>query len=66
MGINSFFSRIFGGDKPENASTDPTPKALSTPTEHICPKGKSDQSGLAKRLPLAFDQAPDTQDFDNL
>lgn len=66
MGIKSFFSRIFGGDKPENASSNPTPQDDSTPPERIGPNGEYDQSGLAKRVAIAFDENPDTQDFEQL
>lgn len=66
MGITSFFSRIFGGNKPEDASTDPTPQDESTPPERIGPNGEYDQSGLAKRVAIAFDEDSDIQDFDSL
>ncbi|MDY7007672.1 MAG: BON domain-containing protein [Cyanobacteriota bacterium] len=66
MGIKSFFSRIFGGDKPENAAANPAPQDESTPPERVGPNGEYDQSGLAKRVAIAFDDDPDTQDFENL
>ncbi len=70
MGITNFFSRLFGGDPPEAPATDEkigqVAQEQSIPPEKVGPDGEYDQSGLAKRVALAFDQNPDTEDFENL
>ena len=74
-----WLKRLFGMEKPENAEVNPTVAAdTSTPdapaeagTESIAPErvglnGEYDQSGLAKRVALAFDQEPDLADEERL
>jgi hypothetical protein len=54
--------RLFGHDKPENAQVNPEAVPASggdsTPPERVGLNGEYDQSGLAKRVALAFDQDP--------
>ncbi len=68
-----FFSRIFGKDKPANASTtvskatkvkDNTGKDV--PDYKVGLDGKFDDSGLAKRVALAFDEDSQLDDIDTL
>ncbi|MEM6449129.1 MAG: phospholipid-binding protein [Cyanobacteria bacterium P01_D01_bin.105] len=69
-----FFKRIFGKDKPANA----TPKikrgiakaagnkADDVPDYKVGLDGKFDESGLAKRVALAFDEDSQLDDIDTL
>jgi osmotically-inducible protein OsmY len=63
-----WLKRLFGLEKPENAQVNPDP----APTEEIIPaervglNGEYDQSGLAKRVALAFDQDSSLADIDSL
>ncbi|EDX84023.1 hypothetical protein S7335_1720 [Synechococcus sp. PCC 7335] len=70
-----FFSRIFGKDKPNNASSKikrGIAKATSTSAEEDIPDykigvdGDFDESGLAKRVALAFDEDSQLDDIDTL
>ena len=70
-----FFSRIFGKDKPKNASSKikrGIAKAASTSTAEDIPDykigvdGDFDESGLAKRVALAFDEDSQLDDIDTL
>ncbi|MBE9063775.1 phospholipid-binding protein [cf. Phormidesmis sp. LEGE 11477] len=76
-----FFSRIFGKDKPDNASSKVkrgVAKAASTSTKSDSTKsedipdykigvdGDFDESGLAKRVALAFDEDNQLDDIDTL
>lgn len=70
-----FFSRIFGKDKPNNASSKikrGVAKATSTsvtkdiPDYKIGVDGDFDESGLAKRVALAFDEDSQLDDIDTL
>lgn len=75
-----WLKRLFGLEKPQNAQVNPTPQpvpqaatteAASTATQSIPPErlglnGEYDQSGLAKRVALAFDQDQQLDDFDSL
>jgi osmotically-inducible protein OsmY len=60
-----FFSRIFG-NKPASASVAAKPEAADIPPERVGPDGKQDQSGLAKRVALAFDEDAGLTDVDTL
>jgi len=65
-----WLQRLFGMNKPQNAQVNPTPQA-ATATESIPPErlglnGEYDQSGLAKRVALAFDEEPSLTDVDTL
>lgn len=68
----SWLKRLFGLDRPKNApsfSTQPQPQAGNTqqvPPERMGLNGEYDQSGLAKRVALAFDQDPTLDDIDTL
>jgi osmotically-inducible protein OsmY len=78
--IMGWLKRLFGMEKPQNAQVNPTPQlqqqakqAQKAPsqTEEIPPEriglnGEYDQSGLAKRVALAFDQDPQLDDVDTL
>ncbi|MBD0347443.1 MAG: BON domain-containing protein [Coleofasciculus sp. Co-bin14] len=75
-----WLQRLFGfGKKPENAQVNP-PQATQTaaptgsaatgtetiPPERVGLQGEYDQSGLAKRVALAFDEDPDLNDEERL
>ncbi|MBE9190459.1 BON domain-containing protein [Gloeocapsopsis crepidinum LEGE 06123] len=69
----SWLKRLFGLDRPKNApsfSTKPQPQAGATtqqvPAERMGLNGEYDQSGLAKRVALAFDQDSAIDDIDTL
>lgn len=70
-----FFSRIFGKDKPANATSKikrGTATAASAPADEVPDykiglDGSSfDESGLAKRVALAFDEDAQLDDIDTL
>ncbi|MBC7542913.1 MAG: BON domain-containing protein [Candidatus Sericytochromatia bacterium] len=65
-----WFSRLFGTETPENASTNPEPQTdggtITIPAERVGPQGEFDQSGLAKRVALAFDQDATVADVDTV
>ena len=70
-----FFSRIFGKDKPKDASTSVRRGAASasnkaasddTPDYKVGLNGEFDESGLAKRVALAFDEDNQLDDIDTL
>lgn len=71
-----FFSRIFGKDKPANASSSIKRGAAratgsksddsATPDYKVGVDGKFDESGLAKRVALAFDEDSQLDDIDTL
>ncbi|MGB3294535.1 MAG: phospholipid-binding protein [Phormidesmis sp.] len=71
-----FFSRIFGKDKPANASSSikrGVAKAASNKSEgsdipdyKVGVDGNFDESGLAKRVALAFDEDAQLDDIDTL
>ncbi|NET02716.1 MAG: phospholipid-binding protein [Sphaerospermopsis sp. SIO1G2] len=70
----AWLQRLFGLEKPENAEVNPTPQPISDaeataediPPERLGLNGEYDQSGLAKRVALAFDEDPELTDFDRL
>jgi osmotically-inducible protein OsmY len=76
----SWLKRLFGLEKPQNAQINPAPQAVpqaattnaaptatqSIPPERIGLNGEYDQSGLAKRVALAFDQDQQLDDVDTL
>ncbi|MBW4613167.1 MAG: phospholipid-binding protein [Desmonostoc vinosum HA7617-LM4] len=75
----SWLKRLFGMEKPQNAEVNPTPQdvpqAVSTsaatttqsiPPERVGLNGEYDQSGLAKRVALAFDQDSQLTDVETL
>lgn len=70
-----WLQRLFGMEKPQNAEVNPpaataqAPTATTTeatPPERVGLNGEYDQSGLAKRVALAFDQDPDLDDINTL
>ena len=74
-----WLKRLFGLEKPHNeeaaapqaAPTQAPATASATATETVPPErvglnGEYDQSGLAKRVALAFDQNPEVADIDSV
>ncbi|MFM6190556.1 MAG: phospholipid-binding protein [Planktothrix sp.] len=67
-----WFERIFGaitGDIPNKPSDDTVQQAAantSLPPERIGITGEYDESGLAKRVALAFDEDPELDDIGSL
>ncbi|MEO1619475.1 MAG: phospholipid-binding protein [Cyanobacteria bacterium J06632_3] len=70
-----FFKRIFGKDKPANASSKikrGIAKATANKADTEVPDykvgvdGNFDESGLAKRVTIAFDEDPQLDDIDTL
>lgn len=75
-----WLKRLFGMEKPQNAQTNavPAPTAQAPaaagaasssetiPPERVGLTGEYDQSGLAKRVALAFDQDPNLDDINTL
>jgi len=75
-----WLKRLFGMEKPQNAQVNPEPQPLpqavttaapaaatqSIPPERVGLSGEYDQSGLAKRVALAFDQDDQLDDVDTL
>ncbi|MCC5607122.1 BON domain-containing protein [Nostoc sp. CHAB 5834] len=75
-----WLKRLFGMEKPQNAEVNPTPQSIaqtpstnaaptatqSIPPERLGLSGEYDQSGLAKRVALAFDQDPQLDDVNTL
>ncbi|ARV62156.1 phospholipid-binding protein [Nostocales cyanobacterium HT-58-2] len=74
-----WLKRLFGLEKPQNAQVNPTPQPAQQaqqaqapaatqqiPPERVGLNGEYDQSGLAKRVALAFDQDQQLDDVDTL
>lgn len=72
-----WLKRLFGLEKPQNAQVNPASQVAQAPanaptaTQSIPPErlglnGEYDQSGLAKRVALAFDQDQQLDDVDTL
>ncbi|MDF5740078.1 BON domain-containing protein [Nostoc sp. S13] len=75
-----WLQRLFGLEKPQNAEVNPTAQEIaqdpsssvestdgqSIPSERLGLNGEYDQSGLAKRVALAFDEEPELDDVDTL
>ncbi len=74
-----WLKRLFGLEKPKNAQVNPAPQrqvqqqptATPAATQQISPErmglnGEYDQSGLAKRVALAFDEDQQLNDVDTL
>lgn len=76
-----WLKRLFGMEKPENAQVNPAPQPVaqaptsvqqaptatqSIPPERLGLNGEYDQSGLAKRVALAFDQDSQLTDINTL
>lgn len=66
-----WLQRLFGLEKPAQAQTNPAPVESAPdggeiPPERVGLSGEYDQSGLAKRVALAFDQDPNLADEERL
>lgn len=61
-----WLQRLFGFGKPADAQTNPAPTEDGIPPERVGLNGEYDQSGLAKRVALAFDEDPGLADIDTL
>ncbi len=76
-----WLKRLFGMEKPQQAQVNPSPAQASTsqpaaqssgaatesiPPERLGLSGEYDQSGLAKRVALAFDEDSALDDIDTL
>jgi len=66
-----FFQRIFGLEKPADAQVNPSATNDPQTGEPIAPErvgvnGEYDQSGLAKRVALAFDNDTELSDLEGL
>ncbi|MBO3459475.1 phospholipid-binding protein [Aetokthonos hydrillicola Thurmond2011] len=76
-----WLQRLFGIEKPNNAQVNPAPEQQQTeetqtaaapaatqsiPAERLGLNGEYDQSGLAKRVALAFDQDSEVDDIHTL
>ncbi|MEG3436948.1 BON domain-containing protein [Pannus brasiliensis CCIBt3594] len=64
----NWLKRIFGMDKPANPAAAIAGQATSSdiPPHKVGLDGTFDESGLAKRVVLAFDEDPDVADEDRL
>jgi osmotically-inducible protein OsmY len=62
-----WLQRIFNmGSKPEAASVNPAPATPDIPPAKVGLTGEFDESGLAKRVALAFDENPALEALDRL
>jgi osmotically-inducible protein OsmY len=61
-----WLKRLFGQEKPADAQTAPTPQSNDIPPERVGLSGEYDDSGLAKRVALAFDENGQLADVDTL
>ncbi|KAB8318554.1 BON domain-containing protein [Tolypothrix campylonemoides VB511288] len=67
-----WLQRLFGLEKPQDAQVNPDPTTVSQnngediPLERVGLNGEYDQSGLAKRVALAFDENPEFDNINNL
>lgn len=69
-----FFKKLFGMEQPADAEVNPAPAADATDPDtgsQVAPErmgvnGEYDQSGLAKRVAVAFDQEPTVTDVETL
>jgi osmotically-inducible protein OsmY len=69
--IMGFFKKIFGMEKPANAEVNPVatgtdPDGGEIAAERLGVNGEYDQSGLAKRVALAFDEDAAVTDVETL
>jgi osmotically-inducible protein OsmY len=70
----SWLERLFGQKKPANAEVNPTATLIpqqsadgeTIPPERVGLNGEYDQSGLAKRVALAFDEDSRVTDIDTI
>jgi osmotically-inducible protein OsmY len=61
-----WLQRIFNMGKPEAAAVNPAPTTAGTPPAKVGLSGEFDESGLAKRVALAFDEDPALEPLDRL
>ncbi len=61
-----WLQRLFKMEKPADAQTDPAPTESDIPPERVGLNGEYDQSGLAKRVALAFDEDSSLDDIETL
>ncbi len=63
-----FFSRLFGQEEetPQEVPAEYQEKGSTIPIERQGPNGEYDQSGLAKRVAIAFDNHPTLDDVETL
>ncbi len=67
-----WLQRLFGIEKPADAQVNPTATSEDSssgeeiPPERVGLNGEYDQSGLAKRVALAFDENPDFDDINSV
>jgi osmotically-inducible protein OsmY len=62
-----WLKRIFGQEKPADAQVNATPSTgEDIPAERVGLTGEYDESGLAKRVALAFDENAELTDQDRL
>jgi osmotically-inducible protein OsmY len=70
-----WLQRLFGLEKPQDAQVNPTPAETSdesssqgqtTPPERLGLNGEYDESGLAKRVALAFDEDGRFENVDSI
>jgi osmotically-inducible protein OsmY len=61
-----WLQRLFGQEKPADAQTAPTPQSNDIPPERVGLTGEYDDSGLAKRVALAFDEDGQLDDVNSL
>jgi osmotically-inducible protein OsmY len=72
INIMGFLKKLFGMEKPANAEVNPAPAEADPATggelaaERVGLNGEYDQSGLAKRVALAFDEDATVTDVDTL
>jgi osmotically-inducible protein OsmY len=61
-----WLQRMFGMEKPQDAQVNATATDTSIAPERVGLNGEYDESGLAKRVALAFDQDANLTDVDSL
>lgn len=61
-----WLQRLFGFGKPADAQTNPAPTEDGIAPERVGLNGEYDQSGLAKRVALAFDEDPSLDEINTL
>jgi osmotically-inducible protein OsmY len=62
-----WLKRLFGHESSGDVSVNPQGQSgAPIPAERVGLRGEYDQSGLAKRVALAFDQDPTVQDIDTV
>lgn len=61
-----WLQRIFGQEKPAEAKVNPAPATADIPAAKVGLSGEFDESGLAKRVALAFDEDASLEPLDRL